>query len=52
MHTPIIFLICSHVMADMSDKKKKEMMVKIIAVAIVLIFVGTALVAGVSVLIN
>ncbi len=39
-------------MADMSDKKKKEMMVKIIAVAIVLIFVGTALVAGVSVLIN
>ncbi len=39
-------------MMNMTEKKKKELMVKIIAVAIVLIFVGTALVAGVSVLIK
>ena len=39
-------------MRSMSEKKKKETMVKIIAIAIVLIFVGTALVAGVSVLIK
>ncbi len=36
----------------MSDKKRKELTVKIIAVAIVVIFLGTALVAGVSVFIK
>ncbi len=50
--TPIHFFINSLVTMYMSEKKRKELMVKIIAVAIVLIFVGTALVAGVSVLIK
>ncbi len=36
----------------MSEKKRKEVTVKIIAVAIVLIFLGTALVAGISVFIK
>jgi Na+-transporting NADH:ubiquinone oxidoreductase subunit NqrC len=36
----------------MSDKKRKELTVKIVAVAIVLIFLGTALVAGISVFVK